>query len=106
MSIKLVHRWFWRTLVVGAALVAGLAIPALPAQEPRQTPTPAKDKLTPKSFRPLHQLIQPEAGEYRWDEVAWVTSIWHARKKAAAENKPIFVFGTQGAGFNDPLGNC
>jgi hypothetical protein len=67
---------------------------------------PTKDLLTPKSFDQLHKLVQPEAGEYRWDEIHWLASIWHARKKAAEENKPIFIFGTAGAGFNDPLGNC
>src|SRR5262245_45284603 len=67
---------------------------------------PTKELLTPESFGRLHALILPEAGEYRWDEIDWLASIWHARRKAAAEDKPIFIFGTAGAGFNDPLGNC
>jgi hypothetical protein len=67
---------------------------------------PTKDLLTPASFPQLHAFIQPEAGEYRWDEIHWIASIWHARKQAAEEDKPIFIFGTAGAGFNDPLGNC
>ena len=67
---------------------------------------PTKELLTLDSFAQLHALIQPEAGEYRWDEIHWLASIWHARKQAAAEDKPIFIFGTAGAGFNDPLGNC
>jgi hypothetical protein len=67
---------------------------------------PTKDLLTPESFPLLHKMLCLQPGEYRWDEVPWVASVWHARKKAAAENKPIFVFGTAGAGFNDPLGNC
>ena len=75
------------------------------AQPPRQV-RPTKELLTPDSFAQLHTLIQPEAGEYRWDEIHWLASIWHARKQAAAEDKPIFIFGTAGAGFNDPLGNC
>jgi RNA polymerase sigma factor (sigma-70 family) len=65
-----------------------------------------KDLLTPESMASLQQLLRPDKSEYRWDEIPWLASIWHARKKAAAENKPIFVFGTAGAGFNDPLGNC
>jgi hypothetical protein len=65
-----------------------------------------KDLLTPASVDKLHTLLQPEAGEYRWDEIHWLASIWHARRNAAAEDKPIFLFGTAGAGFNDPLGNC
>jgi hypothetical protein len=103
-------------LLVGAGLLFHRvpADRALLAQNAEQTkPAPAdrappstKDKLTPESFSGLHKLIHPEPGEYRWDEVTWMTSIWHARKKAAAEDKPIFIFYTQGAGFNDPLGNC
>ena len=65
-----------------------------------------RDLLTRASFESLHQLIRLQPGEYRWDEIPWMTSIWHARKKAAAENKPILHFSTGGAGFNDPLGNC
>jgi hypothetical protein len=76
--------------------------PAFPQQSARAT----KDQLTAKSFVELHRLIIAQPDEYRWDEIPWVTSIWHARKKAAAENKPLLVFRTHGAGFNDPLGNC
>jgi hypothetical protein len=65
-----------------------------------------RDQLTPESFPRLHKTLCLQPGEYRWDEIPWLASVWHARKKAAAENKPIFVFGTAGAGFNDPLGNC
>jgi RNA polymerase sigma factor (sigma-70 family) len=65
-----------------------------------------KDLLTPASFESLHRLVRVQPGEFRWDEIPWRTSIWHARKKAAAEDKPILHFGTGGAGFNDPLGNC
>jgi hypothetical protein len=67
---------------------------------------PSKDALTQQNLEELHRLIRPQKGEYPWEEVPWYASIWHARKAAAAEDKPIFVFGTGGAGFNDPLGNC
>jgi hypothetical protein len=67
---------------------------------------PSKDALTPASMEGLHKLIHLQPGEYKWDEVPWYASLWHARKAAAAEDRPIFVFGTGGAGFNDPLGNC
>jgi hypothetical protein len=67
---------------------------------------PSKDFLTPESMGRLHALIRPQKGEYKWDRIPWYASIWHARKAAAAEDKPILVFGTSGAGFNDPLGNC
>ena len=35
-----------------------------------------------------------------------MTDIVAARKKAAAEDKPIIVLRTGGAGYNDPLGAC
>lgn len=67
---------------------------------------PSKDVLTEANMADLHRLIRPQNGEYKWDAIPWYASIWHARRAAAAEDKPIFVFGTGGAGFNDPLGNC
>lgn len=94
-----------RTILTGAFLLHVLAVrpPAARADEPGLA---TKDLLTPESFAELHRLIGPARGDYRWEEIPWLTSLWHARTKAAAEDKPIFVFGTGGAGFNDPLGNC
>src|SRR5687767_11112296 len=94
-----------------AALFAlGLALTPASADKPpsnaNQAEPKTRDELTPQSFAHLHKTLCLQPGEYRWDEVPWLASIWHARKKAAAENKPIFMFGTAGAGFNDPLGNC
>jgi hypothetical protein len=90
-------------LLAGGFLIClGMDVLAQPSGKDR----PTKELLTLDSFAQLHALIQPEAGEYRWDEIHWLASIWHARKQAAAEDKPIFIFGTAGAGFNDPLGNC
>ena len=89
-------------LACGFLVCLGADVPAqLPGKD-----RPTKELLTLDSFAQLHALIQPEAGEYRWDEIHWLASIWHARKQAAAADKPIFIFGTAGAGFNDPLGNC
>jgi hypothetical protein len=89
-------------LACGFLVCLGAAALAQPPGKDR----PTKELLTLDSVAQLHTLIQPEAGEYRWDEIHWLASIWHARKQAAAEDKPIFIFGTAGAGFNDPLGNC
>jgi hypothetical protein len=77
--------------------------PQTAAGEPRRE---TREQLTAKSFDALHKLVVAQPDEYRWDEIPWFTSIWHARKKAAAEDKPLLVFRTHGAGFNDPLGNC
>ena len=87
-------------LAAPLALVVALT-PAFADERPA-----TKDLLTPESFAQLHKTLCLQPGEYRWDEIPWLASVWHARKKAASEDKPIFVFGTAGAGFNDPLGNC
>jgi hypothetical protein len=89
---------------IGALLTHEAAAdePAVPQPSARAT----MDRLTAQSFAELHKLILAQPDEYRWDEIPWFTSIWHARKKAAAENKPLLIFRTHGAGFNDPLGNC
>jgi len=68
--------------------------------------TRSNEALTAQNMAELHRLIRPQRGEFKWDAIPWYASIWHARRAAAAEDKPIFVFGTGGAGFNDPLGNC
>jgi hypothetical protein len=93
-----------RHSILAFGLLIGLGVAGL--AQPPETTRPAKELLTPDSFAQLHALIQPEVGEFRWDEIHWLASIWHARKQGAAEDKPILVFGTAGAGFNDPLGNC
>jgi len=87
--------------------LAGLLLP-LPSGGPAQARAtrPSKDVLTASNMADLHGLIRPKKGEYKWDAIPWYASIWHARRTAAAQDKPIFVFGTGGAGFNDPLGNC
>jgi hypothetical protein len=78
------------------------------AQEPAaKTPrTPAKENLTPESFAKFQALIRPQPHEWRHLRVHWLTDIVAARKKAAAEDKPIIVLRTGGAGYNDPLGAC
>jgi hypothetical protein len=50
--------------------------------------------ISPDQFGSLIQLIHPaaERGETKWLEVPWMTNTLEARKKAAAENKPIVVW--------------
>ena len=67
---------------------------------------PAKLDLTPESFPNLHALIRPHDDEWRHLQVHWLTDIVAARKQAAAEDKPIIVIHTGGAGYNEPLGIC
>ena len=67
---------------------------------------PAKAELTPQNFAALHALIRPHASEWRHLRVDWLTDVVAARKKAAAEDKPIVICYTGGAGYNEPLGTC
>jgi hypothetical protein len=63
----------------------------------------AQDGIPPEQFDSLRQLIRPQAGESRWRQVEWLTSLQEARVKAAAEGKPILVWSGGGA---PPLGGC
>jgi hypothetical protein len=66
----------------------------------------AKADLTPVSFRALHTLLRPHENEWRHLKVDWLTDVVAARKKAVAEDKPIVICYTGGAGYNEPLGVC
>ena len=48
----------------------------------------------------LHALIKPQAGEEKFMRIPWLTSLWDARKQAAAEGKPILLWEMDG----HPLG--
>lgn len=56
--------------------------------------------LRPASFRQLHTLIKPKAAEESWTGIPWMTSLWEARTRAAAEGKPILLWEMDG----HPLG--
>ena len=63
----------------------------------------APQSLTSEQANQLKNLILPHEGENRFWQVAWLNDIWEARQTAAAEGKPIFVWGgSEGA----PITNC
>ena len=62
--------------------------------------------LTPESFAKLHALVRPHENEWRHLRVQWLTDVVAARKRAAAEDKPIVICYTGCAGYNEPLGVC
>ena len=53
-----------------------------------------------EDFSRTFALIKASPGEARWDEIPWTTSLWEARRKAAAEGKPLFIWAANG----NPLG--
>ena len=54
------------------------------------------EELSLANFDKVHKFIKPQAGESRWMEIPWLTNLWEARQKAAAEGKPIFVWSGSG----------
>ena len=99
---------FRRLLALSLVAFAFAALPGSPATAAAPSPQrkAAKLDLTPQSFDKLHALVRPHDDEWRHLEVEWLTDVVAARKKAAAEDKPIVVLYTGGAGYNEPLGVC
>jgi hypothetical protein len=93
-----------RLLTLSLAAALGLALSPTLAEEKR--PRAAKQDLNPQSFGKLHALVRPHEGEWRHLKVEWLTDVVAARKRAAAEDKPLVICYTGGAGYNEPLGVC
>jgi hypothetical protein len=86
-------------------LLAGQLVYQTRALEPpaRSKPGSSRAKKTaaeisPAKFDKLRLLIKPKPGGF--DDVPWMTDLWEARKKAAAEGKPLLVW----VGDGHPLG--
>jgi len=58
------------------------------------------EPIRPAQFNALHALIKPKSAEQKWTQIPWMTSLWEARQRAAAEGKPILLWETDG----HPLG--
>lgn len=54
-------------------------------------------------FDELHTLLKRQQRESRWMEIDWHPSVWEARKKAAAEGKPLFIWAGSGGA---PAAGC
>jgi hypothetical protein len=88
--------------IMGAVLALGGlgTVTNLFAQKALAEKPPARSVSTPAGaisadrFDPLVQLILPaaERGETKWLEIPWMTDTLAARRKAAAEDKPVVVW--------------
>jgi len=67
-----------------AAMLASVSAVSIGGAEP-----PA---ITPERFGEIHDLIRPGPGEARWAEIPWMACLWEARRKAAAEGKPLLLW--------------
>lgn len=59
--------------------------------------------LTNESFPAIHRQIRPQLGESHWAGIPWLTDLAAARRKAAAEGKPLFIMAS-GKGIS--IGMC
>ena len=49
-------------------------------------------EISPADFPQLLAEIKPQKGESPWREIAWLTNVTEARRRAIAEDKPIVIF--------------
>lgn len=77
---------FHRSTLLSGLVLAALSAPAHPAEG-----------LDTATFERLHKQIKPQPGESRWMEIPWLIDLHEARRKAAAEGKPLFVMSGGGA---------
>jgi hypothetical protein len=61
-------------------------------------------EIVDPSFERLHSMVRPAQKEAPWSEIPWMTSLWQARERAAAEGKPLLIWAAGGGGH--PLGLC
>jgi hypothetical protein len=84
-----------RRLPDTAWLAAVLVTAPLHAAEP--------ERLGNAEFETLHRMLKPQPGESRWMEIQWYPNVWEARRRAAAEGKPLFLWAGSGGA---PAAGC
>lgn len=95
-------------LVLAACLAVtgtGLLVPQKSLHAQAKAEPKAADaitELTPSQFDKFHAFLRPRAKEMRFGEIPWMFDLWEARKKAAAEGKPLLILGSSG----NPCGTC
>lgn len=56
--------------------------------------------LNPDTFSRFLDHIRPKPDELKWTGIPWETDLWEARRRAAAMNRPLFIWAMNG----NPLG--
>jgi hypothetical protein len=67
------------------------------------TSTLSAAELTEDNFAEVKSLIEPQDGEGLWRHIPWETDLTAARRRAAAEGKPLLIWA---GGGSAPLGGC
>jgi hypothetical protein len=97
------HRIRTAALLLTSVLFAGSSVlaqqPASGPAEPMGPPAPGAGRPWPAiladRFDQVHALIKPTAAESTgMDEIDWIGTLEPARRRAAAEGKPVFLFST------------
>lgn len=57
-----------------------------------------------EQFDKIHSMVRPAEQEAPWSDIAWMTSLWQARERAAKEGKPLLIWAAGGGGH--PMGLC
>jgi hypothetical protein len=84
-----------RRKFLAASLIALFSIVPVRGDGPRSIGT--------VEFDTLHRMLKPQSGESRWMEIDWYPNVWEARRKAAAEGKPILLWAGSGGA---PAAGC
>jgi hypothetical protein len=82
-----------RSLVLSAAVSTWMAVSSI-------GPAAGAEPISARDFDQVRALVRPQEGEGKWDRIPWLSSLWEARRRAAAEGKPILLWEMDG----HPLG--
>lgn len=61
-----------------------------------RTDTPRDDQSA--VFQRFHDLIKPQELDSPWARIPWLTNLDQARRRAVAEDKPLFLWRAGGGG--------
>ena len=91
-------------MAAGAGAAAGLvALQEDPPPRPPVLVAKGIGDLTPETFKQMHAMIRPQQDESLFKEIGWFLSVRDARRRAALEGKPMFVWAGSGG---PPIGIC
>jgi hypothetical protein len=62
--------------------------------------TRAAEPIRAADFAKIQALVKPATGDDKWGQIPWLTDLWEARQRAAAQGKPILLWEMDG----NPLG--
>ena len=58
-----------------------------------------KSDLNTETFDHYFELCRPKTSTEKWTEIPWISNLWEARQKSAAEMRPMFLWAMNGHPF-------